>query len=150
MTTAIRTAALGKRYGRVQALDDCTVTIPTGRVVGLVGPNGAGKSTLLQILAGLLTPTTGTVDVLGGHPGEGPAQAARVGFVAQDTPTYATLTVEDHLRFGAHLNPRWDQALAALTAPSDSASTPATAPTGSPVASAPSFALDRSPWPKRP
>jgi ABC-2 type transport system ATP-binding protein len=110
---AIQTVALGKRYGRVQALDDCTLTIPAGRVVGLVGPNGAGKSTLLQIVAGLLTPTTGTVSVLGGHPGGGPAQLARVGFVAQDTPTYGTLTVEDHLRFGAHLNPHWDQALAA-------------------------------------
>ncbi|GIG19768.1 ABC transporter ATP-binding protein [Cellulomonas chitinilytica] len=113
MTAAIETVGLGKRYGRVQALDDCTVTVPTGRVVGLVGPNGAGKSTLLQILAGLLTPTTGSVSVLGSPPGGRPEQLARVGFVAQDTPTYATLTVSDHLRFGAHLNPGWDQALAA-------------------------------------
>jgi ABC-2 type transport system ATP-binding protein len=42
--------------------------------------------------------------VLGGRPGAGPAQLAKVGFVAQDTPTYARMSVEDHLRLGAHLN----------------------------------------------
>ena len=50
--------------------------------------------------------------VLGGRPGEGTAQLAKVGFVAQDTPTYAGLSVGEHLRLGARLNPRWDDALA--------------------------------------
>ena len=50
--------------------------------------------------------------MLGGRPGSGPAQLARVGFVAQDTPTYASLSVADHLRLGAHLNPGWDARLA--------------------------------------
>ena len=48
--------------------------------------------------------------VLGGAPASGPEQLARVGYVAQDTPTYAGLSVEDHLRLGAHLNPAWDDA----------------------------------------
>jgi ABC-2 type transport system ATP-binding protein len=86
--------------------------IPEGRVSGLVGPNGAGKSTLLGLMVGLLSPTVGTVDVCGGPPAVSSAQLAKVGFVAQDTPTYAGLTVADHLRMGAHLNPRWDMAAA--------------------------------------
>jgi ABC-2 type transport system ATP-binding protein len=50
--------------------------------------------------------------VLGGRPGAGPEQLAKVGFVAQDTPTYAGLSVEEHLQLGARLNPGWDDALA--------------------------------------
>jgi ABC-2 type transport system ATP-binding protein len=93
-------------------LSDCTLEVPAGRVVGLVGPNGAGKSTLLNLVVGLLTPSAGTIEVLGGRPGADPAQLAKVGFVAQDTPTYVGLSVEDHLRLGARLNPGWDDALA--------------------------------------
>lgn len=112
MTTALRARGLGKRYRRKHALTDCTLDVPTGHVVGLVGPNGAGKSTLLNLAVGMLTPTTGTIEVLGGRPADGPAQLAKVGFVAQDTPTYAGLSVEDHLQLGARLNPGWDDGLA--------------------------------------
>ncbi|GIH18476.1 ABC transporter ATP-binding protein [Rugosimonospora africana] len=108
----LRADGLSKRYGRRTALSDCTLSIPPGRVVGLVGPNGAGKTTLLQIAVGMLAQTAGTIEVLGGRPAANPAQLARVGFVAQETPTYAGLTIADHLRFGAHTNPRWDQRLA--------------------------------------
>jgi ABC-2 type transport system ATP-binding protein len=106
---ALRAVGLTKRYGRHRALTDCTLEIPAGRVVGLVGPNGAGKTTLLQLAAGLLRPTAGTIEVVGGRPGSGGAQLAKVGFVAQDTPTYPSLSIADHLRFGASANPRWDQ-----------------------------------------
>jgi ABC-2 type transport system ATP-binding protein len=109
---ALRTQGLGKRYRRRWALSECTLEVPAGRVVGLVGPNGAGKSTLLNLAAGLLRPTTGTIEVLDGRPASGEEQLAKVGFVAQDTPTYAGLTVAEHLRLGARLNPGWDPALA--------------------------------------
>jgi ABC-2 type transport system ATP-binding protein len=112
MTAVLETEGLTKRYGRHPGLSDCTLHIPPGRVVGLVGPNGAGKTTLLQLAVGLLTPTAGRIEVLGGQPASGPDQLARVGFVAQDTPTYANLTVADHLKLGAHLNPRWDDEVA--------------------------------------
>ncbi|MDL4815059.1 ABC transporter ATP-binding protein [Actinomadura opuntiae] len=112
MTAALRARALTKTYGRRRALSDCTLDIPAGRVVGLVGPNGAGKSTLLNLAAGMLAPTSGTIEVCGGRPGTGPEQLAKVGFVAQDTPVYAGLSVEEHLRLGARLNPGWDDALA--------------------------------------
>ncbi|MGW2625335.1 ABC transporter ATP-binding protein [Micromonospora taraxaci] len=109
MTSALIAEGLSKRYGRRFALKDCTLDIPAGHVVGLVGPNGAGKSTLLQLACGMLGPTSGRIEVLGARPVSGSAQ---VGFVAQDTPVYANLSVADHLRMGAHLNPSWDAGLA--------------------------------------
>jgi ABC-2 type transport system ATP-binding protein len=112
VTGVLRARGLGKRYRRRWALTDCTLDIPAGRIAGLVGPNGAGKTTLLHLATGLLRPTTGTIEVLGGPPGASPAELARVGFVAQDTPTYAHLTVADHLRLGARLNLGWDAATA--------------------------------------
>ncbi len=112
MTSVLQAQALGKRYGKRWALRECTIDIPAGHVVGLVGPNGAGKTTLLKLAGGQLEPTTGGINVLGGRPGGTPAQLARVGFVAQDTPVYAGLTVADHLRLGARLNQRWDAAMA--------------------------------------
>jgi ABC-2 type transport system ATP-binding protein len=80
--------------------------------VGLVGPNGAGKTTLLQIAVGMLAPTSGEIRVVGQRPAADAQQLARVGFVAQDTPTYAGLSIADHLRFGAHTNPGWDSQMA--------------------------------------
>jgi ABC-2 type transport system ATP-binding protein len=113
MTSPVLQAdGLSKRYGRRIALSDCTLSIPPGHVVGLVGPNGAGKTTLLHVAAGLLPATSGRIEVLGGLPASGAEQLAKVGFVAQDNAVYAGLSIADHLRFGAHMNPRWDPQLA--------------------------------------
>ena len=112
MSAALQADGLGRRYRGGWALRDCTLTIPEGHVTALVGPNGAGKTTLLRLATGMLTPTSGTITVLGERPASGAGQLARVGFVAQDTPVYARMTVEDHLQLGAWLNPRWDDALA--------------------------------------
>jgi len=110
---AVATRGLGKRYGRHWALSDCTLSIPAGLVVGLVGPNGAGKSTFIGLMTGMLGPTTGSIEVLGGPAPNSPEQLARIGYVAQGTPIYGGLSVADHLRFGARTNPGWDAALAA-------------------------------------
>jgi len=112
MNALLQAHALGKTYGKRHALANCTLEIPAGHVVGLVGPNGAGKTTLLKIASGMLAPTSGRIEVLGDEPAAGPAQLARVGYVAQDTPIYANLSVADHLTLGAKLNPRWDAKLA--------------------------------------
>jgi ABC-2 type transport system ATP-binding protein len=112
VSAVIEACGLGKAYRRAWALRDCTLAIPDGHVVGLVGPNGAGKTTLLRLATGMLAPTSGMIAVLGERPAAGPAQLARVGFVAQDTPAYARMTVADHLRLGAWLNPGWDDSLA--------------------------------------
>jgi ABC-2 type transport system ATP-binding protein len=78
-------------------------------VVALVGPNGAGKTTLLHLVVGLLAPTTGTVRVFGREVAGDAETLSRVAFLAQDKPLYDGFTVADMLRFGRHLNPRWDQ-----------------------------------------
>jgi ABC-2 type transport system ATP-binding protein len=112
MNLAIDTHHLSKRFRRVSALTECTVTVPEGRFSALVGPNGAGKTTLLRILAGLASPTSGAASVLDGPPRQAPAFLAEIGFLAQEIPLYRRFTAEDHIRIGAHMNPRWDAQLA--------------------------------------
>ena len=123
-TPAIRTTGLGKRYGSLWALRDCSVSVPRGRVTALVGPNGAGKTTLLKILVGLSAPSAGEASVLGRPPGQGTEFLASIGYLAQDVPLYNRLTTADHLEIGAHLNSAWDAAgarsrLAELGIPED-------------------------------
>jgi len=122
----IRTRGLSKRYRKVTALSDATITVPEGRISALIGPNGAGKTTLLRLLAGLAKPTGGEVAVLGGTPRQDPAFLAEIGFLAQEIPLYRRLSAEDHIAAGAHLNRRWDavsarQRLEGLNIPLDQA-----------------------------
>jgi ABC-2 type transport system ATP-binding protein len=95
---------LGKRYGEQWALHDCTLALPTGRVVGLVGPNGAGKTTLLQLAVGILASSSGEIAVFGRDPREAKSVLPRVGFVAQDSPLYRNFSVADTVALGCHLN----------------------------------------------
>jgi ABC-2 type transport system ATP-binding protein len=104
-------SGVGKRYRRNWALRGCSVSVPAGRVVALVGPNGAGKTTLLHIMVGLLAAEEGNVTVLG-HPAGTRETLPRIAFLAQDKPLYDWFSVADMLRFGAHMNPRWDAPLA--------------------------------------
>jgi ABC-2 type transport system ATP-binding protein len=110
---ALETDHLTKRFRRADALRDCTLAVPSGRVVGIVGTNGAGKSTLLHLAVGLLRPTEGSIRVLGEAPAGRPEQLTRVGFLAQDAPVYSSLTVAEHLRLGDGMNDGWDRAFAA-------------------------------------
>ena len=112
MSSVLAARGLAKRYGRRWALSGCTFEVPAGRVAGIVGHNGAGKTTLLHLAVGLIEPSEGSIAVLGEDVAGTPAQLARVGFVAQDTPVYRSLSVADHLRLGAELNPGWDAELA--------------------------------------
>jgi ABC-2 type transport system ATP-binding protein len=107
---AVHTAGLGKRYGSLWALQDCSVTVPAGRVTALIGPNGAGKTTLLKILAGLSAPSAGEVTVLGRTPGQDAEFLDAIGYLAQDIPLYKRLTADDHLRIFGRLNRHWDAA----------------------------------------
>ena len=106
----IKTRGLAKRYRKVTALADCTITVPEGRISALIGPNGAGKTTLLRLLSGLAKPSGGDVAVLGGTPRQDPAFLAEIGFLAQEIPLYRRLSAEDHIAVGARLNPRFDAA----------------------------------------
>jgi ABC-2 type transport system ATP-binding protein len=110
---ALRTDRLGRRYGKVWGLRDCTLEVPTGVIAGLVGPNGAGKTTLLEMIIGLLEPTEGQVSVLGvTSRARTAARLAQVGYVAQDHPLYRDFTVADMFHFGRAMNRSWDQQLA--------------------------------------
>ncbi len=106
----IQTRGLSKRYRRVTALSEATITVPEGRISALIGQNGAGKTTLLRLLAGLARPTAGDLAVLGSHPSQDAAFLAPIGFLAQEIPLYRRFTAADHIRIGAHLNARWDGA----------------------------------------
>jgi ABC-2 type transport system ATP-binding protein len=110
---ALRTDQLGRRYGRMWGLRDCTLEVPAGAIAGLVGPNGAGKTTLLEMIIGLLQPTEGQLSVFGqtSHADEAD-RLARVGYVAQDHPLYRDFSVADMFHLGRAMNPNWDQAVA--------------------------------------
>lgn len=117
-------SGLSKRYKSSWALQDCSVSVPRGRISALLGPNGAGKTTLLKILAGLITPTEGTVEVLGRRPSQEQEFLDSVGYMAQEVPLYGRLTAADHLALGAGLNRHWDASeagarLASLGIPTD-------------------------------
>jgi len=103
---------LGKRFRRDWALRDLTLTIPTGKVVGLAGPNAAGKSTLLSLAAGLLAPSEGSISVLGHDPLGAPEVLAEVGYVAQGAPLYRSFRVSDTIEYARRTNSRWDGEIA--------------------------------------
>jgi ABC-2 type transport system ATP-binding protein len=105
----IETSGLGKRYGSIWALRECTLAIPAGHVAALVGPNGAGKSTLLNLAVGLAEPSAGVVTVLSGLPPGSPAALDGIAFVAQDAPVYKNLSAADMLHLTRNLNRRFDQ-----------------------------------------
>ncbi len=108
----VEASGLGKRYGAIWALRECTLAVPAGQVTALVGPNGAGKSTLLNLAVGLTAPTAGTVTMLGGRLPGSPAALDRIAFVAQDTPLYKTLSVADMLHLTRNLTWCFDLAYA--------------------------------------
>jgi ABC-2 type transport system ATP-binding protein len=109
---AVETAGLGKRYGRVWALHECSVAVPAGRVAGIVGANGAGKTTLMRLLTGLSRPSTGQALVSGREPDGSAAFLRDVAYLAQEVPLYRRWTADDHLALGAHMNDRWDDGYA--------------------------------------
>lgn len=69
MSELLRCENLVKKYGNTLALDGVNITLSSGKIIGLLGPNGSGKTTFIKILNGLLTPTSGTVQIDGNQPG---------------------------------------------------------------------------------
>ena len=100
----IEAAALTKLYDKFVAVDDLSLTVRAGEVLGLVGQNGAGKTTTLRCLAGIIPPTSGTVK-LGGHDLKEKAIAAKreLAFFSDEPRLFEYLTVEQHLNFVARV-----------------------------------------------
>ena len=94
---------LQKRFPGVHAVEDVSLSVAAGEIVGLLGPNGAGKTTTLRMLAGILTPDTGDVTVCGIGLRDDPLGAKRrIGFLSGDTQLYQRLSPVEVLRyFGA-------------------------------------------------
>jgi ABC-2 type transport system ATP-binding protein len=100
----IRVDHFTKRYGEFVAVDGLSFAVPAGAVLGLVGPNGAGKTTTLRALAGILRPTSGTVQVAGIDVTADPVEAKRrLAFVPDEPALFDYLTVTEHFRFVGRL-----------------------------------------------
>ena len=108
----IRMEGVSKRYPHF-FLDDLSLELPEGSVLGFIGANGAGKSTTIRILMGLVHQDSGSVEVLG-HPMPAEQTAAKldIGFVSEDMRLYGAATLAWHMNFVASMYPRWDQAYA--------------------------------------
>jgi len=100
----IRITGLTKRYGTFTALDGLSLDIPAGTLFGFLGPNGAGKTTTLRMIAGILRPTSGTVEIAGEDIHRKPLAAkARLGYIPDRPFVYDKLTGAEFLRFTAAL-----------------------------------------------
>ncbi|WP_295657031.1 sulfate/molybdate ABC transporter ATP-binding protein [uncultured Nocardioides sp.] len=95
-----------KRFGDFVALDDVTVSLPTGQLTALLGPSGGGKSTLLRIIAGLDTADSGTISIEGTDATRLPAQKRNVGFVFQHYAVFKHMTVAKNVAFGLEIRRR--------------------------------------------
>lgn len=100
----IRLVQLTKRYGKFTAVDGIDLVIPTGELFGFLGPNGAGKTTTFRMIAGILQPTSGTVEIGGIDIIRRPLEAKqRLGFIPDRPFVYDKLTGGEFLRFAAAL-----------------------------------------------
>ena len=89
-----------KLYGEQKALDDVTLTINKGEVVGLLGPNGAGKSTLMKIITSFVPPTSGTASIEGKDVQEKPLEIRnRIGYLPEHNPLYLDMYIKEYLNF---------------------------------------------------
>jgi ABC-2 type transport system ATP-binding protein len=105
---------LTKKYGDVVALNDVSLSIGSGEIVGLLGPNGAGKSTLLKIIVGILRPTSGTAILDGIDILKEPEAAKKIiGYLPENASLYTALTVTEFLQFVGKIRAVSDQDLGA-------------------------------------
>ena len=103
--SALAMRALTRRYGERTALTELTLRLETGQTLAVLGPNGAGKTTLLRVLATLLRPHEGELEVLGHSlPADGWLVRGRLGLLAHEPMLYRELTVRENLRLQAKLH----------------------------------------------
>jgi len=101
----ISVTGVTKRFKSFVALDNISLEIPDGRLVGLLGPSGSGKTTLLRIIAGLEQPDSGSVRFHGEDTTRTPLRERRVGFVFQHYALFKHMTIFDNVAFGLTVRP---------------------------------------------
>jgi ABC-2 type transport system ATP-binding protein len=100
MSVMVETMHLAKSFGPITAVDDLTLSVRKGEVLGFLGPNGAGKSTAMKILTCFLHPDSGTAEICGHDILEHPrAVREAVGYLPETAPAYAEMTVQGFLEF---------------------------------------------------
>jgi sulfate/thiosulfate transport system ATP-binding protein len=100
---SIDVSGVTKRFGDFVALDDVTVSLPTGQLTALLGPSGGGKSTLLRVIAGLESSDSGRISIEGVDATKLPAQKRGVGFVFQHYAVFKHMTVAKNVAFGLEI-----------------------------------------------
>jgi ABC-2 type transport system ATP-binding protein len=108
----VRLEGVSKRYPHF-LLDNISLDLPVGSILGFIGANGAGKSTTIRILMGLVRQDSGSVQVLGhAMPAEQTAAKLDIGYVSEDMRLYGAATLAWHMNFVASIYPQWNQSYA--------------------------------------
>lgn len=98
--TAIEARELTRRFGSYIAVNKLDLRIPRGAIYGFLGPNGSGKSTTIRLLTGLLTPDSGTINILGLQlPAQAEQLRTRIGYMTQKFSLFGDLTLQENLQF---------------------------------------------------
>jgi ABC-2 type transport system ATP-binding protein len=109
MKPAFELTRVTKSFGAVNALEEVSLSVPEGAVVGLIGRNGGGKTTLLRHVVGLYLPTEGQCETLGLPAAElGPDELSQIGIVHQESRFLVWMSVKQHVRYVASFYRHWD------------------------------------------
>ena len=95
---SVKIERVSRRFGDVTAVEDLTLTLGKGEIMGFLGANGAGKTTTLKMLLGLVRPTSGTVEVMGGDPSDAKVRA-KIGYMPEVATYYPYLNARELLAF---------------------------------------------------
>ena len=100
----INLKSVTKLYKNVAAVNNLNLQIRCGEILGLIGHNGAGKTTALKMMAGLLAPTSGTIEVMGQDMAKDSTHIKRfIGYLPEESPLYENMTVREYLLFFAEI-----------------------------------------------
>ena len=104
MTEKISLKHLSKRFGPILAVNDISMSVNSGEVLGFLGPNGAGKSTTMRMITGFIEPTSGKAEVFGMNVSQNPVEIKRcIGYLPEGAPTYGDMTAKSYLGFIAEV-----------------------------------------------